>query len=174
MKFNEIAIEYGQVSEFTKNEHIFNFGDKSNSIYIILEGVVKAFYITEEGKEYIKTFLFSGDTIASLQALNGGKCSFSLQCLQNTKVIKIAYHKIIAVSELNIEMANAVIKLLMSFAMKKEKREYELLCLDAQKRFEQLLERSPDIYEHITQNDIARYLGITPVALSRIKNYIKN
>jgi DNA-directed RNA polymerase specialized sigma subunit len=31
-----------------------------------------------------------------------------------------------------------------------------------------LLERSPELFDKVTQKDIARYLGITPVALSRI------
>jgi hypothetical protein len=56
--------------------------------------------------------------------------------------------------------------------MKKERREYELLCLPAEARYRALLERQPNIYESITQNDIARYPGITPVALSRIKQTI--
>lgn len=63
-----------------------------------------------------------------------------------------------------------IIELLTAFAMKKEQREYELLCLDAEQRYQNLLTRTTDITEFITQNDIARYLGITPVALSRIKN----
>lgn len=56
----------------------------------------------------------------------------------------------------------------MAFAMKKEQREYELLCLSAQQRYQALLARKPDIYDFVTQGDIAKYLGITPVALSRI------
>jgi len=70
----------------------------------------------------------------------------------------------------NLMTANSLIDLLLNFAMKKEQREYELLCLSAQQRYQNLLARVPNIYEMVTQNDMARYLGITPVALSRIKN----
>ena len=32
-----------------------------------------------------------------------------------------------------------------------------------------LLGRSPELFDKVAQKDIARYLGITPVALSRIR-----
>ncbi len=70
----------------------------------------------------------------------------------------------------DLDTANSIISLLTAFAMKKEQREYELLCLDAQQRYQKLLTRFENIGEYVTQNDIARYLGITPVALSRIKH----
>ena len=53
--------------------------------------------------------------------------------------------------------------------MKKERREYEFLCLSAEERYRLLIKRSPDLVRQVTQNEIARYLGITPVALSRIR-----
>ena len=39
----------------------------------------------------------------------------------------------------------------------------------APERYRLLCERSPELIERLTQKDIARYLGITPVALSRIR-----
>ena len=56
--------------------------------------------------------------------------------------------------------------------MKKEIREYELLCLSAEDRYKRLLKHTPDILKLVTQNEIARYLGITPVGLSRIKRRV--
>ncbi|MEM7216256.1 MAG: hypothetical protein AAF423_12000 [Pseudomonadota bacterium] len=56
--------------------------------------------------------------------------------------------------------------------MKKEMREYELLCLSAEDRYRRLMKSTPDIFNLVTQNEIARYLGVTPVALSRIKKRV--
>jgi len=66
-------------------------------------------------------------------------------------------------------MANTFMKLLFNFSMKKERREYEFLCLSAEERYQLIREQTPDLLDRVTQNDIARYLGITPVALSRIR-----
>ncbi len=170
MNLNDLIKEFGTNQHYEKKTHVFLQGDEDQFLYVIQEGVLKAYYNDVEGKEYIKSFLFSGDNIASTQALNQGKCSFSLLCLEDTRLIKLPYSKVREAASKNLELANAIIELLMSFAMKKEQREYELLCLSAEQRYEKLLKNSPNIFQQITQNNIARYLGITPVALSRIKH----
>jgi len=170
MDISTLSKEYGISQHYKKKSYIFNQGDNNQYLYVVREGLLKAYYHDEQGKEYIKSFLFSGDHIASTQALNGGSCSFSLQCLQDTHVLKIPYQKIRELAANDLEIANIIIELLMSFAMKKEQREFELLCLSAEQRYHALLNQAPEITYVIKQNDIARYLGITHVALSRIKN----
>ena len=68
------------------------------------------------------------------------------------------------------EISNLMIEALFNLSIKKEQREYEFLCLSAPERYSIFKEKQPDLIERITQNDLARYLGITPVALSRIIN----
>lgn len=170
MKLNDLVKEFGISQNYKKKAHVFLQGDENQYLYLIQAGVLKGYYNDEEGKEYIKSFLFSGDSIASTQALSGSVCSFSLLCLKETTLVKLPYQKVRQATANNLEIANVIIELLMSFAMKKELREFELLCLSAEQRYEKLLKRSPNIAQQITQNDIAKYLGITPVSLSRIKN----
>jgi len=170
MNFKNLVQEFGTSQNYKKKSYVFSQGDNNKYIYLVVEGVLKANYYDNEGKEYIKSFLFAGDSIASSQALSGGTCSFSLLCLKETKLIKLSYQEVRLAAANNIETANSIIELLMSFAMKKEQREFELLCLSAEQRYKKLLTKYPDIAQQITQNDIARYLGITPVALSRIKH----
>lgn len=174
MNLMELSEQYGQRQCYPKKSKVFNQGEVNKYIYIISQGVLKAHYLAKDGKEFIKSFLFAGDSIASLQALNGDVCSFSLSCLQDVELLKIPYDKVLAIAHDDIDTANSIIELLMAFAMKKEQREYELLCLDADHRYQNLLMRCKGISEHVTQNDMARYLGITPVALSRIKHKSKN
>ena len=71
-------------------------------------------------------------------------------------------------------IAMEMIGFLLGLSMKKEQREYEFLNLPAEERYQKFAEANPDLVEQITQNDIARYLGITPVALSRIKKRLES
>ena len=173
MDLAQLAEKYGEIQMVSKKSSVFSQGAPNEYIYAVLEGVLKAYYLSEDGKEYIKSFLVSGDSIASLQALNGGTCSFGLLGITDCKLLRLPYKKLREMTSNSLEPSNAVIDLLMKFAMKKEQREYELLCLSAEQRLNNLIQRMPDIYDMVTQNDIARYLGITPVALSRIKHLKK-
>lgn len=158
-----------ELIELRKGEVVFHQGDISDSIYSIQSGLLKAYYVTEDGREFIKSFIAEKDAIGNLSALvSAAACTFSLICLEPTKLIRLPFKVLVAQAEQDLNAANAIIQLLIKLAIKKERREHEFLCLSAEERYQLLLEHSPELLIRVTQNDIARYLGITPVGLSRI------
>jgi CRP-like cAMP-binding protein len=68
------------------------------------------------------------------------------------------------------------IKFLLKFIEKgfmiKEKRERDLLLLDAETRYKNFLSEYPGMDQRIKQGIIASYLGIKPETLSRIRRKI--
>jgi len=171
MNFYELLKAEGKTVQKSKNEHIFMQGEEDRSLYYVQSGLLKAYYTSDEGKEFVKSFISVNDIICSLtSAYSEDSCSFSLVCLQDSLIIRIPFPVLLEYSKEHHEIANNMIEVLLNFSMKKEKREYQFLCLSAEQRYRLLEKHSPNIVEQVTQNDIARYLGITPVALSRIKN----
>ncbi len=161
---------FGEQYKCDKGAIIFNQGDASDDLYFVETGLLKAFYVTIEGKEFVKSFIREGNVIGSLTALmSNDNCSFSLVALEPCSLHRIKFSELTQTAEKDITMANIFIKLLFNFSMKKERREYEFLCLSAEERYQLIKEQTPDLLDRVTQNDIARYLGITPVALSRIR-----
>ena len=55
------------------------------------------------------------------------------------------------------------------FFLQEEKREMSLVILDAQERYALFQEEFPGLEFDIPQYQVASYLGITPVQLSRIR-----
>ena len=53
--------------------------------------------------------------------------------------------------------------------IEREKREYQLLMMNAQERYEQFLISYSDCIDMLPNKDIASFLGITPEAFSRLK-----
>ncbi len=175
MKFQEFVSAHGVPISRAAGEHLFRQGDADQSLYIVKNGLLKAYYLSSEGKENIKSFIMPGDNIGSLVAAYANlKCSFSLICLRDSELIKVDFKAIYEASQHNLEIASTVVDFLLAFAMKKERREFELLCLSAEDRYRLLLENMPSITDLVTQNEIALYLGITPVGLSRIKKRVQS
>ena len=167
----QILAQLGVSKQKKKHEHLFQQGDKSDVFYLIKSGLLKAYYVTPDGREYVKSFITAGGFIGSLTACyEETLCSFNLSCLEDTDYIEVKYETLYALTGKEPEMATFMLNNLLMLAMKKERREYEFLCLSAPERYQLLCERQPELLDRVTQNDIARYLGITPVALSRIKN----
>jgi len=68
---------------------------------------------------------------------------------------------------------NDLIDALIALAMRKERREHAFLTKSPEENYRELAAESPGLVQRLTQNDIARYLGITPVALSRIRGRLR-
>ena len=112
--------------------------------------------------------------IGSLSAVKGdGGCSFSLVCLQPCSLSKVPFDTLFQAVRGDAEVGVVVTEFLMKFAMKKEQREYELLCLSAEERYRRLNADRPELLTMVQQSDIALYLGVTPVGLSRIKKRVE-
>lgn len=174
MKLQQLFQSAGRRYQREKGAYIFRQGEADQSLYFIESGLLKAYYTADDGKAFIKSFILSNDIISSLAAsYSAGECSFSLVCLQPTTLIKIPFALIREHSATDLEIANELVQVLLQFAMKKEKREYEFLCLSAEQQFLRLIETTPALLGKVTQSDIAAYLGVTPVGLSRIKKRIQ-
>lgn len=175
MKFCELLKLEGKKIEVSKGEHVFRHGDPDQSFYYVESGLLKAYYTSEEGKESIKSFILPGDSIGSMtSAFSEGNCSFSLVCLEKSLLNRVPFGVLQEYSKNDLELAHSMIEMLIHVAMKKEKREYEFLCLSAEDQFLRLVESTPELLGKVTQNDLARYLGLTPVGLSRIKKRVSN
>jgi len=175
MEIFELLATIGQLEKKSKHEHIFKHGDRNKSLYVLKSGLLKAYYVTQDGKEFVKSFISPGSFIGSLTACYAeNECSFSLFCLEDCEYLEIKFNDLKLLAQKNQTVADFVLNGVLDLAMKKEKREYEFLCLSAEKRYQLLNAEKPDLLKKITQNDVARYLGITPVALSRIKTRLDN
>lgn len=171
MDFFEYVKLNGDVVSVEKGAHIFRQGEENQFLYFVKSGTLKAYYNNLDGKETIKSFIMPDDIIGSLtSAYSRRDCSFSLQCLSDSMLVKFSFAKLVLASQSDQQVANKMIEFLTVFAMKKEQREYEFLCLTAEERYLLLVNDRPELLKMVTQNDIAKYLGITPVGLSRIKN----
>lgn len=174
MALQDLVSTFGRPVTLAQGAHLFRQGETSSDLYVVTDCLLKAYYLTEDGQERIKSFLMAGEVIGSLSALKGaGTCSFNLVCLRPGTVIAVDFNAVYEAAKKNLELSAAITDFLVGFGMKKEQREYELLCLSAEDRFRRLLNSRPELLELVNQADIALYLGITPVGLSRIKKRVQ-
>ncbi len=173
MKLDEFIAKNGSSFSKEAGDHLFRQGEHDQSLYIVQSGLLKAYYLSADGKENIKSFILPGDNIGSLMSSYAGKPStFSLVCLKPCELTVVEFSALYEASKTDTEISAAIVDFLLGFGIKKEAREYELLCLSAEGRYRKLLKNMPGILDLVTQNEIARYLGMTPVGLSRIKKRV--
>lgn len=152
-----------------------NAGERVSYAYFCITGLFRLFYTLEDGKEFIKSFSLSNEFVTSYGAMISGEPSyFSIQALEDSAVIEIPYAVLQELSDRSHEWERFVRKSVEQLYLKKEERERELLFLSAAERLEAFRKKYPDLELRIPQYQIASYLGISPVSLSRIINQKRN
>jgi len=173
MDFKSYLEAHGTPTFRAPGDHVFRQGDENQGLYFIRAGFLKAYYVTEGGTLQIKSFLSEGMVIGSLAAaFEGEAATFNLQCLEDCALVRFSFDHLRSLACDNPSLVQTMTEFLLALALKKERREYEFLCLSAEERYRRLRDRSPGLFDRVTQQDIALYLGVTPVALSRIKKRV--
>lgn len=162
--------QLGTARFFHKGSFLFRQGDRAGNLFIIQQGLVKAYYETRDGKEFIKSFIQEGEFIGSMQAIVANNPNpFTVISIEDCRALEIPKTVLLDLVTREPKATETLNSLLLKLAMKKEMREYELLCLSAEERYLLFCHRESALLKRLSQNDVARYLGITPVALSRIR-----
>ena len=156
--------------ELRKGEFFIKKGEFAKEIAFLETGIVRAYYINIDGKEYNKTFFSAPSIIGSYASLiSKQKNEVAQQALTDCKIWKASFQKIEELSEGNYEIERLRRTIAESFFLSNEKKEIEMALLDADKRYLILREEYPGIELKIPQYHIAAYLGISPTQLSRIR-----
>jgi CRP-like cAMP-binding protein len=155
---------------FARGSLIFAQGDPAEDICILRSGLVKLTYTTADGQEWIKSIVADIGVFAGSDGDKG--TAYSAECVEPCAVVRLPRAAVADVLVESPAMQALHAAFLGWMARRKQAREAALLCASAEERYRSLLTSSPAILARLPQGDIARYLGVTPVAFSRIKRRI--
>ncbi len=157
--------------ELRKHDYFVKDGEVSREVGILVKGIVRSFYVTNDGKEYNKNLFAAPNIIGSYVSLITGQPNrLPQQALTDGIVVKIPLSILEQLSENNIEIERLRRKIAELFFVLKEKRELELAILQAEERYLIFREEFKGAEQLIPQYHIASYLGISATQLSRIRN----
>lgn len=163
-----------RVRSLRKGEFLFHAGQEQPFVFVVTQGLVKMVYETPSGDSWVKAFAPAGTCFASIMALaRQGVTSFSTEALADSWVVVLEYQEVQRLAARYIEWQRAISRAFEIYGLRKEKREMELLTLTAEERYVRFLEEFQGIASELSQKDIASYIRITPVALSRIKRRLR-
>jgi len=158
---------------FEKNDYLIRAGDVVDNFYFITGGLVRFFYLTEDGKEFNKHFAMENGFAGSFYSLILSEpCGFSIQALERTETIVLPNRVLNEFYDRHACWERLGRKNAEYLALIKEKRERELLLDSLETRYRRFLKEFPGLSDRMPQYHIASYLGVTDVALSRVRKKI--
>jgi len=170
----EYLLKHCTLRRCKANTPIVNFGEKPETVYMLTQGVVRSYILLENGREVTKSLFTPIDLFSSFTALLKQKASlFCYQALTDCELIAINFNKIREISSENMDVLKLYVGYLEHVFSINEDRHLKILSKDAKERYIDLKKNIPDIDDLIPQYQIAAYLNITPVQLSRIRSTFK-
>ncbi len=171
----------GQSFSYKKDESIYNIGDHSNLVYLILGGVVKCCGLDEEGKELI-TSIHCGDDFLGFTSLteNLPHQDYAV-AMEDVELAGISKDKVKAILEdnknvslelmdsISVNLANIKKQLLqMAYSSVRKKTAQTLLM------YSRTMNRGREMPLKVTRSDLAGVAGIATESLIRTLSDFKN
>jgi CRP-like cAMP-binding protein len=152
-----------------KGQILTDFKQVESNIYFLISGVVE---IEIPSYQTLKTidFFFAGEFVCAYTSfLTQQPSDVRVVALTNCEAEVVSYRDLQS-AYAQSQVANYVGRIINEQAyLRKAKREKDFLTKTAEERYVELLTSHPDYIIHIPVNKIARYLGIHPESLSRIR-----
>ena len=157
---------------FKKQSTLIEQGDFANHIIFLTSGIVASIYQIKS-KQFVRDFYFDPMIFTEQE-------SFEKQIPSRFSVVSVTDIKCKLISRTDLETAydtipslrNVAYKLLFNGFVNISRRLETLLTLNPEQRYLKLLNENPKLLQKIPLKMIASYLGITDVALSRIRKRI--
>lgn len=151
-------------------EHYVRVGESAEAIAFVCSGLFRYFYVDQGGNEHIKTFAREDDFVTSYASLiSGEQSAYTVQALEESRLLELdreTYLHGVANDPYWAEIARVYVERLF---IAKVAREASLLMDDAAERYEKFVHNHRDLHDRLRLRDIASFLGMTDVTLSRVR-----
>lgn len=167
--WNDLVNLFQQVV-LKKGEHVVLPGDATSGLYFVCSGLLRYYYITDDGKEWNKAFVAEDTLTASFsEDFLGYPSPYGIQALENSILLSARYADFEGLYERHNSAERLGRRFVEQVLAVKLARERSFLQNDAKARYRDFLRQHPGLCERIPQYQLASYLGVSDVTLSRLR-----
>lgn len=154
-----------------KHQFLIQEGDYVANDYFVVKGLIKAYHVDKQGKEYIMQFAMEDWWVTDYQAyFSQTTATLNIDCIEEAELLCLSLQ--------NRDKICAELHKIEHFFRRKsnfgyvalQRRILSLLNSSAKERYEQLLANYPNLFQRVPKTLIASYLGVSRETLSRFSS----
>lgn len=161
--------------KFKKGEYIFREGDRSETLFVVKEGLIKLTKTSLEGKEQIVRLLFPGDFFGLYSLLRDEKHYMNAEPVQETVICLIEKRDFLNTMEKNADLSFRFLLAMNDRLYEADESVGNMSLLEVEQRLARALVLFHDKMKTktgaftlpITKKDLASLIGTTPESVSR-------
>lgn len=164
----------GTLESFEKGEEIFREGVRSNTIYLLLKGVVKCYKMDEDGKELITALYRADDFLGFTSFVDNIPYQETATTVEDTEVAGISKSELKDILQKNQNISLELMELLNENITDIKEQLLQMAYSSVQKKtaqtllqFSEILNKKPDEPIRISRSDLASVAGIATESLIR-------
>ncbi|GMN07836.1 Crp/Fnr family transcriptional regulator [Croceitalea sp. MTPC5] len=169
----ELPFPVGKVF-FQKGTVITDYNEIENAVYFVNSGIIELSiksYMTEK----IIDFFFENEMVASLTSfLLQSESDVKLTALMDCELEMVKYHHLMEAYDHDLSINKFGRKIMEGAYIRKSNREKALLSKTAEEIYTEMFHTHTKYISQIPVNKIAKYLGIHPESLSRIRKKLNS
>jgi DNA-binding response OmpR family regulator len=166
--------DLGQVMKFDKGEIIFNEGENSNKIYLILKGVAKSHKIDESGKELITALYKADDFLGFTSFIENIPYQESATAMEYSELAGVSKNELKEILGTNQNVALELMNVLTDTLTEVKEQLLQMAYSSVRKKtaqtilqFAEILSKNSEESIKISRNDLAGVAGIATESLIR-------
>lgn len=155
-----------------KQTNLLTAGKIAKEVYFVKSGCIRLFY--EKNGEDISAYFFTEKMFAGAydSFISQKPSRHNIETIENCEVLAISYNNFQQLLKSNPKLNELVRKILEERFVALHDLFTSQILDSPEERYIKLQKERPDLINRIPQHQIATYLGVTPVSLSRIRNRI--
>lgn len=154
-----------------KRTYLLQDGEICDFEAYIVKGCIRTYYLSDDGTETILSFAIEDWWVSDPYSFTAQTPSnMFIESLEDCELLVIDHKSKAALYE-KIPKFETLFRLLIQrslFAL--QKRFHSLVSQTAEQRYIAFLEKYPQVVQRVPQNQIARYLGVSPEFLSKVRS----
>lgn len=154
-----------------KNEFLVSPGKINSKIYFVTSGCLRIFFLTENGTEATRLFVFENQFATALVSFVTASESLEfVQAVEETTVLSINKTDFYHLLEIIPQWEKLYRHYLEYAYVTNTNRLMSFITSSASERYQQLLGQNPIVVKRLSNKMVASYLNISPETLSRLKS----
>jgi CRP-like cAMP-binding protein len=167
----DYILSHFTTKKLKKHQFLIQEGYNVTNDYFVVKGLLKAYHVDKEGKEYIMQFAMEDWWVTDYQAyFSQTKATLNIDCIEEVEILCLSLH--------NRDKICADLHKIEHFFRRKsnmgyvalQRRILSMLNSNAKERYEQLLLQYPTLFQRVPKTFIASYLGVSRETLSRFSS----
>jgi len=157
--------------KYRKHQYILQEGEISRYETFIVKGCTRTYEVDDTGQEHIIQFGLETWWVGDLHSfLTNSPTRCNIDCLEDTDVLQIPRTEMEKMYDKVPKLERFFRILIQKAYIASTDRIYSNLSKPAPERYQEFIDKYPQIEQRVPNHQIASFLGITPQSLSRIRS----